>query len=169
MIQIKARLLMTAAAVALLGSGIAFAGGQKSAKAKAPEVTLQADEIEWKDGPKSLAEGAQMAVLEGNPAEKGTFVMRVKVPSGFVIKPHTHPRQERVTVISGKFQLGHGRTFDESKLQDLEAGSFFSMPPGMEHFARAAEDTEVQLNGEGPWEINYINPADDPRKGTAKR
>lgn len=169
MIQIKNRVLVTAAAVALLGSGIAFAGGQKSAKAKGPEVTLQADKIEWKDGPKSLPQGAQMAVLEGNPAEKGTFVMRLKAPAGFTIKPHTHPRQERVTVISGKFQLGHGRTFDESKLQDLEAGSFFSMPPGMEHFARAAEDSVVQLNGEGPWEINYINPADDPRKGTAKR
>ncbi len=160
---------VVALAVALLGSGVAFAGGQKGAMKSAPNVTVRAADIEWKQGPKSLPQGAQAAVLEGNPAEKGTFVLRLKVPAGFTIKPHTHPRQERVTVISGKIQLGHGRTFDEAKLQDLEPGSFFSMPPGMEHFARAAEDTVVQLNGEGPWEINYINPADDPRKAGAAR
>jgi quercetin dioxygenase-like cupin family protein len=161
--------VMAAAAVALLGAGIASAGGQKSAVGKGSGVTVQPAALEWKQGPRSLPQGAQVAVLEGDPAAKGSFVMRLKVPAGFTIKPHTHPRQERVTVISGTFQLGHGRTFDEAKLQDLEAGSFFSMPPGMEHFARAAEDTVVQLNGEGPWEINYINPADDPRKAGASR
>ncbi len=166
----QGRVVVAAVAVALLGAGIALAGGEKSAKGNESNVTVRSAEIEWKQGPKSLPQGAQTAVLEGNPAEKGTFVMRLKVPSGFTIKPHTHPRQERVTVISGTFQLGHGRTFDEAKLKELEAGSFFSMPPGMEHFARAKEDTVVQLNGEGPWEINYINPSDDPRKaGSAGR
>lgn len=165
--EAHARVLVVA--ITLLGGSLALAGGQKGAMHGGNGVTVRAADIEWKEGPKSLAQGAQHAVLEGNPAEKGTFVMRVKLPAGFTIKPHTHPRQERVTVISGKFQLGHGRTFDESKLQDLEPGGFFSMPPGMEHFARAAEDTVVQLNGEGPWEINYINPADDPRKAKASR
>jgi quercetin dioxygenase-like cupin family protein len=157
-----------AIAGALLWSGSALAGGQKSTSASA--VTIKSSDIQWQAGPKALPEGAQAAVLEGNPAKKGPFVMRLKVPAGYTIKPHTHPRQERVTVVSGNFQLGHGRTFDEAKLQDFKAGSFFSLPPGMEHFARASEDTIVQLNSEGPWEINYINPADDPRKGgTASR
>ena len=26
------------------------------------------------------------------------------------------------------------------------------------------EETIIQVNAEGPWTINYINPADDPRK-----
>lgn len=159
------------AVVAFVGAGIGLAGDQGAATAGAGHVTVRPAELQWKAGPASLPKGAQAAVLEGNPGEKGAFVMRLKVPAGFKIAPHTHPRQERVTVISGKFQLGHGGTFDEAKLQSLEAGSFFSLPPGMEHFARAAEETVVQLNGEGPWEINYVNPADDPRKagGTAAR
>jgi quercetin dioxygenase-like cupin family protein len=161
------------AVVASLAAGAVLAGDQKSMTSKATvadHVTVRPAEIQWKEGPKSLRPGAQAAVLEGNPAEKGVFAMRLKLPAGFIIAPHTHPRQERVTVISGKFQLGHGGTFDESKLQALEPGSFFSLPPGMEHFAQAAEETVVQLNSEGPWEINYVNPADDPRgKGTAQR
>lgn len=162
-------LRISIAVVALAGAGLAFAGADK-AKGGAPHVTTQAGDLQWKPGPKSLAQGAEHVVLEGNPAEKGTFVMRIKLPSGFRISPHTHPRQERVTVISGTFKLGHGRAFDEGKMQSLAAGGFFSMPPGMEHYAMAAEETIVQLNGEGPWEINYINPADDPRKGgTAQR
>lgn len=144
--------------------------GEQRAQTKASSVTVTPDDVKWGPGPKSLPPGAQVAVLDGNPAEKGAFAMRLKVPAGFRIAPHTHPRQERVTVIAGRFQLGHGRTFDETKLQDLVAGSFFSLPPGMEHFARAGEDTIVQLNGEGPWEINYVNPSDDPRKaGSAGR
>jgi quercetin dioxygenase-like cupin family protein len=157
------------AVAAFVAASAAFAGGQKSTSS-VTNVTVTPADIQWKDGPKSLPRGAQGAVLEGNPAEKGTFVLRLKLPAGYKIPAHTHPRQERVTVVSGKFQLGHGGTFDEAKLEDLEPGSFFSMPPGMQHFARAAEDTVVQLNGEGPWEINYVNPADDPRTaGTAQR
>ncbi len=134
------------------------ASGSKSA------VMVTPGELKWGPGPKSLPPGAQAAVLDGDPAKKGPFAMRLKVPAGYKIPAHTHPRQERVTVISGKFQLGHGGKFDEAKLQDFEQGSFFSLPPGMQHFARAADDTVLQLNSEGPWEINYVNPNDDPRK-----
>jgi hypothetical protein len=28
----------------------------------------------------------------------------------------------------------------------------------------SVEETVIQLHGVGPWQINYINPADDPRK-----
>jgi quercetin dioxygenase-like cupin family protein len=150
-------------------------GGTTAEKGMGPATGAKAavltpSDVKWGPGPKSLPPGAEAAVLDGNPMQKGAFAMRLKLPAGYTIKPHTHPRTERVTVISGKFQLGHGRTFDEAKLQDLEAGSFFSLPSGMEHFARAAEATVVQLNSDGPWEINYINPADDPRKaGSASR
>lgn len=157
-------------AVALLFLSAGARAGERGAQTKGSSVTVTPEDVKWGPGPKSLPPGVQAAVLDGNPAEKGTFAMRLKVPAGYRIAPHTHPRQERVTVIAGRFQLGHGRTFDETKLQDLEAGSFFSLPPGMEHFARAAEDTIVQLNGEGPWEIKYVNPTDDPRKaGSAGR
>jgi hypothetical protein len=58
-----------------------------------------ADKLDWKDGPPSLPKGAKIAVLEGDPAKEGPFVFRVKVPDGYRIPPHTHPKTERVTVI----------------------------------------------------------------------
>jgi len=38
------------------------------------------------------------------------------------------------------------------------------MQPKTHHFAWNKEETVVQLNGNGPWGITYVNPADDPRK-----
>ena len=57
-------------------------------------------EVKWKDGPGSLAAGAKFAVLEGDPAKDGPFVMRLWLPDGFKIQPHMHPKVERITVIS---------------------------------------------------------------------
>ena len=34
---------------------------------------------------------------------------------------------------------------------------------GMSHFVSIASDYVVQLDSEGPFQINYVNPADDPR------
>lgn len=125
---------------------------------------VNSDDIEWQSGPASLPSGAEFAVLEGDPTKPGLFTMRLKAPDGYRIPPHTHPKVERVTVIEGTFRLGMAREFDQEKLKDLEAGGFFTMPPGMEHFAEADGETIIQLNGEGPWEINYLNPSDDPRR-----
>jgi quercetin dioxygenase-like cupin family protein len=121
-------------------------------------------ELKWKDGPPSLPSGAQFVVLEGDPNKPGPFVFRVKVPDSYRIPPHTHPKPERVTVIEGAFQLGMGAAFDESKLETLPTGTYGSWPPGMKHFVKVKGDTVVQFHGDGPWIINYLNPADDPRK-----
>ena len=74
------------------------------------------DGLKWKPGPASLPKGAQIAVLEGDPNTEGMFVFRVKVPDGYRIPPHTHPKMERVTVIAGTFQIGMGDKFDEKTL-----------------------------------------------------
>jgi quercetin dioxygenase-like cupin family protein len=130
----------------------------------AKHTVVLADQVQWKPGPDSLPSGAQFVVLEGDPSKEGAFTMRLKLPSNYRIPPHTHPKVERVTVLQGSFRLGSGRHFDEQKMQRLTAGSFFIMPPGMEHYAATDQETIVQLNGFGPWGIQYINPADDPRK-----
>ncbi|MEX0885343.1 MAG: cupin domain-containing protein [Phycisphaeraceae bacterium] len=127
-------------------------------------VTHAAEDIPWQAGPASFEEGAEMAVLEGDPAEEGMFTMRLRVPSGFVIAPHWHPNYERVSVLSGTFHLGHGDTVDSNATERLEAGSYTVMPPGMRHFAIAEGQTVIQITTMGPWEINYIDPADDPRQ-----
>ncbi len=122
------------------------------------------DEITWEVGPGSLPEGVEHAILEGDLGEAGMFVMRLRFPDGYVIPPHTHPNFERVTVLSGTFFLGHGEELDRAKARRLEAGGFTTMLPKTVHFAIAEGETVVQLTSIGPWEINYINPEDDPRR-----
>jgi quercetin dioxygenase-like cupin family protein len=119
--------------------------------------------LAWKDGPPSLPPGARIAVLEGDPAKPGPFVFRVKVPDGYKIPPHTHPKPERVTVISGTFHLGMGGAFDAAKTEALPAGSYGTWPAGMKHFVWVEGETVVQFHGDGPWRIEYLDPADDPR------
>src|SRR4249920_3578966 len=80
------------------------------------------DSLKWQAGPPSLPKGAQIAVLEGDPGKEGPFVFRVKVPDGYRIPPHTHPKTERVTIISGTFNLGMGDKFDDKALKPMPAG-----------------------------------------------
>jgi quercetin dioxygenase-like cupin family protein len=104
-----------------------------------------------------------VAVLEGNPAKEGPFVMRLLFPGGYHIPPHTHPQTERVTVISGVLYLAMGDKLDRSVAQKLATGTYGFWPAGMKHAAWADSETVIQLHGIGPWMINYVNPADDPR------
>lgn len=120
-------------------------------------------EVKWKKGPGSLPPGAEISVLEGDPSQPGPFVFRVKVPDGYTIPPHTHPRAERVTVIAGTFHIAMGEKIDKSMGRTMPAGSFGYWPEGMKHFAWVTGETIVQFHGHGPWQIHYLNPADDPR------
>jgi quercetin dioxygenase-like cupin family protein len=120
-------------------------------------------EVRWHEGPPSLPRGALMAVLEGDPGKPGPFVFRLKLPAGYRVPPHTHPRPERVTVLAGTFHLGMGDRFDEASAWAMPAGSYGTWPAGMRHYVWAEGETVLQFHGEGPWEIVYVNPADDPR------
>jgi quercetin dioxygenase-like cupin family protein len=103
-------------------------------------------------------------VLEGDPAKEGPFVMRVKVPDGYHIPAHTHPKPERVTVIQGTFKLAMGENPRKENAKVLPTGTYGTWPPGMVHAVWIEGETIVQFHGMGPWVINYVNPADDPRK-----
>jgi quercetin dioxygenase-like cupin family protein len=121
-------------------------------------------DIKWGPAPPSIPPGAQAAVIYGDPGKEGTFAFRLKVPKDYRIAPHTHPRPEIVTVISGTARLGMGTTADHGKAQVLPAGSFFALSPGSSHYFFADEETVIQLNSTGPWGIDYVNAMDDPRK-----
>lgn len=123
-----------------------------------------ADAIRWKPGPPSLPKGAMIAVLEGDPSKEGPFVFRVKLPDGYRVPPHTHPKTERVTVLSGTFHIGMGDRFDAKMTRPMSAGTYGYWPAGMRHFVWAEGETVLQFHGQGPWSIEYVNPADDPRR-----
>jgi anti-sigma factor ChrR (cupin superfamily) len=121
--------------------------------------------LKWVDGPRSLPPGVKIALLEGDPAKQGPFVFRLKLPDGYRIPPHTHPKAERLTVLSGEFHIGMGDKFDSTKGEKMPAGTYGTWPAGMKHFVWVKGETVIQLHGEGPWQIRYLNPDDDPRRG----
>ncbi|WP_341486829.1 cupin domain-containing protein [Pararhizobium sp. A13] len=143
---------------------IGFCGIASFASAEDAHTMIAPNDIKWAPTPKVLPAGAEAAVLFGDPTKEGLFALRLKVPSGYAIPPHTHPADEVVTVISGTINLGMGETADRSATKALPAGSFFALPPDMAHFAYFDEETVVQVTTNGPWGLKYVNPADDPQK-----
>lgn len=128
--------------------------------AEVPEGTIQAtaDTLEWRDAPPSLPKGSQIAVLEGNPGQEGMFTLRVRVPAGARLQAHTHPRPERVTILSGAVGVGFGPHYDQTRLKVFRAGDFYVNPPGKTHFVSFAQDSEVQITGQGPWVVEPAKP-----------
>jgi hypothetical protein len=153
------RLVLALSASAMLA--FAFPDTHSSTDMYAPLHTPAS--IVWKEGPPSLPKGAMIAVLEGDPSKDGPFTFRVKLPDGYRVPPHTHPKTERITVLQGTFNFGMGDRFDESKTQPMPAGTYGYWPAGMKHFVWARGETILQFHGIGPWSIVYVNPADDPR------
>jgi quercetin dioxygenase-like cupin family protein len=149
------------ALAALLSLALVSAG--QHADGKKGKVMVTPADMKWQDGPPSLPKGARMAVLEGDPSKEGPFVIRAKLPDGYRIAPHTHPRDERLTVLSGTLYFGMGDKFNEKAAKAMPAGSYARAPAGMTHFIWAKGETVLQVNGEGPFVIRYVNPADDPR------
>jgi quercetin dioxygenase-like cupin family protein len=134
-----------------------------SMQAQESPILVSPSDIQWKDGPPSLPPGAKAAVIQGDPSKEGPFTIRLKLPADYKIPPHFHPDTETVTVLSGTFNVSMGDTFDASKGKSLGAGSFAALPKKSPHFAFTKEPTEIQVNAHGPWSLNYVNPADDPR------
>src|SRR5580765_3812820 len=146
-------------------AAVSPSGGGPQLHGKVGEVGLfLPGQIKWTDGPASLPPGAKIALLEGDLSKEGPFVMRLRLPDGYRIPPHVHPKAERLTVISGTFNIGMGDKFDAKAGREMPAGTFGTWSAGMKHFVWSKGETVVQLHGDGPWQIEYVSPLDDPRK-----
>jgi anti-sigma factor ChrR (cupin superfamily) len=145
-------------APALLAIAPSFAG----------DLPLNTGDVKWGPAPAVFPNGAQLAVLSGDPFKEELYVVRLKMPANYKIPAHWHPTSEYVTVVSGRFHIGMGDKLDEQHGTELHAGGFGVAPARMNHYAWTTEETVVQVHGQGPFMINYVNPADDPSKQTAK-
>jgi quercetin dioxygenase-like cupin family protein len=150
-------LLISVALIALSGSALA----QDAATMVKPDALI------WKDNP-ALPKGGQVAVLAGNPTKAGSVVVqRTKLPANYKIPPHTHPYAETVTVISGSLGLGMGEKFDATNGEVVKTGALQAMPARHAHYLwTGSEEAIIQVQFIGPAAIDYVDPADDPRKKT---
>ena len=155
--------------VQLASLAVSLASTAGPVLAQSTHVLVPADKVQWGPAPPVLPAGAQIAVLEGNPSEKGPVTLRLRFPANYNIPAHWHSMTERVTVLSGTFHVGMGDKLDRHASQTLERGGFVSLPATMHHFAWTAAPTVVQINLEGPFDIFYVNPADKPQTPLTKR
>ncbi len=108
--------------------------------------------------------GVSTKVLFGDPSSSGFYTIVLFVPAHTTIPAHAHRDDRMATVVSGTWQFGYGDRFDEGALKMLPAGSVYSEPGQMNHFARTgAEAVLVEISGFGPTDTQYVNAADAPK------
>jgi len=145
-------------------SAVFFAFSQNdSLQSKKQHIITPAD-IVWQPGPATLPPGAKYFLIEGHPLKEGPIIMRLLLPAGYIIPAHFHPGAERATVISGTYNMGTGSKFDKLNCKKMPAGSVAVMPAGgIAHYGWASEETIIQVHIDGPLQITYVYPGDDPR------
>lgn len=105
------------------------------------------DQITWTDEPI----GAKIAVLRGDPSKPGPYIVLVRWPAHRMSRPHWHPNDRYITVISGTWWVGTGTKFDPEATTPLPAGSFVTHFGKQVHYDGAKDgDTVLQIVGEGP-------------------
>jgi quercetin dioxygenase-like cupin family protein len=122
------------------------------------------EQVEWRPFP-AFPPDVRLAVLVGDPSQPGPYVVRVKMPAGGKLMPHSHPEDRLYTVMSGVFYIGLGERFDPDGLNAYPPGSLVVLPGNTPHFHWAKSGEYVtQVTAIGPLGLDYLDPGDDPRR-----
>ena len=151
---------------AWLAGGLMLLGtGAAAPAAGAPTMTVLPDDsaVQWSQSPPSLPSNTRISILSGDPAQPGPFTLRLRMPAGTVIAPHTHATAENLTVLSSAIVHDMGETMDKARGRPVAASGFVFLPGNMPHSLwTTTEAAEIQVTGTGPFDLHYINAADDP-------
>lgn len=161
--RIPSSSFLLATALCALPAGV-FAGHSPAGEA----TVVTPKSLKWGDAPPVLPKGAKMAVVHGDPGKEGPFVFRLRMPANYKVPPHTHPAAYNVTVLSGSPSLGIGETVNTKGMHALGAGSFHYLPAKTAHYWVVKAPIELQVQGTGPFGLDYVNPDDNPQKTATK-
>ncbi len=141
--------------VQALSTGLLLLGAPMHLAAEIPDELLdfqshQASDMEFVAMPS--IPGASYALLFGHPNEQGPYVMRYRVPANTLMAAHYHDQDRHVTVISGTWAFGKGKSGACADTEAMAPGSYVFHPAGQAHFDGSCTDEpiEVQVIGEGP-------------------
>ena len=131
----------------VLAVGVSL-GSAKSTDLNPAALTYKLpDQITWTDEPS----GARIAVLHGDPAKPGLYVVLVRWTAHHMSHPHWHPNDRFITVLSGTWWVGTGNKFDPDSTIALPAGTFVTHFGKQVHYDGAKnEDAVLEIVGEGP-------------------
>lgn len=104
--------------------------------------------------------GIRTTVLVGDPAEPGPYTIRLSVPANTTIQPHTHRDNRTAVVAAGTWYFGYGPIASPSAEKALPAGSFYTEPGGVAHFAETRDAAVVvYISGAGPTDTVFLSGA----------
>jgi pimeloyl-ACP methyl ester carboxylesterase len=118
-----------------------------------PDVAYLLEDSAWQEVPRGMPPGARFSVISGNPSENGPFVMRVRLPPGYMLPPYKRPNEEQMIVLAGAITVGTGGGAGTSTVRTLTSGSYAALAAGEIHFAHTQHGAIVQIFGTGPFEI----------------
>ena len=153
--QPSLRILMLAFFFTILMPSRAQIGEMQFPEGSVQHVVL-ASEINWMPCPPNLPEGCRMAVLEGSPRANDLFTVRFRVKDGMLMPPHTHPKDERVTILKGTAAVAFGQDATRDEAREFGPGDYYVNARGAIHSVWLDPGTELQITGIGPWEVDYV-------------
>src|SRR5437588_6650673 len=95
--------------------------------------------------------GAINAVLHGDPSKPGPYIVLTKWTAHHMSRPHFHPNDRFVMVLSGTWWVGTGGKYDPDSTVPLPPGTFATHYGKQVHYDGAKdEDVVLEIVGEGP-------------------
>lgn len=116
----------------------------------------------WAPCPPTLPAGCEMAVLEGNPQGEDLFTVRFRVSDTFLMPPHWHPKDERVTILTGTVAVAFGADGDRQDATEFGPGDYYVNARHAVHTVWIEGPTVLQITGIGPWKAVPVQEAPPP-------
>lgn len=110
----------------------------------------------WKPCPETLPPGCEIAVLDGSPQVADLFTVRFRVLDTFVMPPHTHPKDERVTIVSGTAAVAFGAEASREDATEFGPGDYYVNARDAVHQVWVEGPTVLQITGIGPWRADPV-------------
>jgi len=144
--QKSGRFLLCAVGVAML---VSLVSAKPTPDLNPAALKLQLpDQIPWVD---DMKRGESTAILAGDPEMPGLYVELVKWHAHNMSRPHFHPNDRFITVISGTWFVGTGPKYDPASTVGMPAGTFVKHTGKQIHYD-GAKDQEclIEIVGMGP-------------------
>ena len=109
--------------------------------------------------------GIRTTVVAGDPSLPGPYTIRLTIPPNTRIQAHTHRDNRSAVVVAGVWYFGYGLVAKADAERALPAGSFYTEPAGVAHFAETkAEPVTVYITGDGPTDTRYVQDVAEPAR-----
>jgi quercetin dioxygenase-like cupin family protein len=153
--------------IAAASLGLLFAVAY-AAPVSSPQRRVTPDEVDAMQahdagaGTSGIA-GIRTTVVAGDPTRSGPYTIRLSIPANSRIQAHTHRDNRTAVVVAGTWYFGYGAVAGAAAQKALPAGSFYTEPAGVAHFAETkAEPVLVYITGNGPTDTVYLKASDAP-------